>query len=57
MTGEDSFYGRDCISTSTSSLSPYSYFYVYNAEADVLVGLDSRVGVALTESTLYLSTI
>jgi hypothetical protein len=34
-----------------------TYYYVYDPEIDVIVTLSSKVGVAISDSTLYITTV
>lgn len=58
------YYGREqgvCSSSSSlayaSSPSEWNRYYVVDEEVGVLVSISSRVGVALSSSELYLSTV
>ena len=46
-------YGRE----ECTAADGFAYYYVYDSEIDVIVTLSSKVGVAISDSTLYITTV
>ena len=53
ITGE-TLYGREECAAAADGLA---YYYVFDPETDVIVTLSSKIGVAVSNSALYISTV
>ena len=53
ITGETLF-GREECAAATDGLA---YYYVFDSEIDVIVTLSSKIGVAVSNSALYITTV